>query len=112
MSRRHFKGIKVHQRAQVDIYLKSLYTFTYSLSETFCCCFGYRSPQTPYEVMHRQEMERRRIIAKYQKYQRHQYQKALQEKHRLSQKIASTHAAALKNSNNSSSSQTKNEQNS
>jgi hypothetical protein len=44
--------------------------------------------------MHRQEMERRRMIAKDQKYRRQQYQKALQEKHRLSQQIVSTNTNA------------------
>ncbi|OAD01286.1 hypothetical protein MUCCIDRAFT_85537 [Mucor lusitanicus CBS 277.49] len=56
-----------------------------SFLETCCCCFGYGPPQTPFEAMHRQEMERRRIMAKEEKYRRSQYEKALrQEKHRLS----------------------------
>ncbi|KAL9547766.1 hypothetical protein MBANPS3_006011 [Mucor bainieri] len=56
-----------------------------SFLETCCCCFGYGPPQTPFEAMHRQEMERRRIIAKEEKYRRSQYEKALrQENRRLS----------------------------
>ncbi|KAI8647631.1 hypothetical protein BD408DRAFT_439079 [Parasitella parasitica] len=56
-----------------------------SFLETCCCCFGYGPPQTPFEAMHRQEMERRRILAKEEKYRRSQYQKALQqEKQRMS----------------------------
>jgi hypothetical protein len=82
-------------------FLKPLCAFADSFLETFCCCFGYGPPQTPYEAMHRQEMERRRLIAKDQKHRRQQYQKALQEKHRLSQQMAWTNAASLKNNNNS-----------
>ncbi|CAO3634258.1 unnamed protein product [Mucor fragilis] len=56
-----------------------------SFLETCCCCFGYGPPQTHFEAMHRQEMERRRIMAKEEKYRRTQYEKALrQENRRLS----------------------------
>ncbi|KAL7309225.1 hypothetical protein PS15m_011330 [Mucor circinelloides] len=56
-----------------------------SFLETCCCCFGYGPPQTPFEAMHRQEMERRRLMAKEEKYRRSHYEKALrQENHRLS----------------------------
>lgn len=71
--------------------------------ETCCCCFGYGPPQTPFEAMHRQEMERRRIVAKEEKYRKSQYQKALQESHRLSLVQSNKNTASIANANPNSS---------